>query len=171
MNKKHTSDHAMGFRKRKKQIYVYEGGYCDNLNLVAYIRKFPHNHTAKNWNQQFVDIANLVEEGTNILSFGKDEEGNTLIATTKQIALYLGVGELTARNCLYELKAAGIIARVSFGKFTYCVMNPEYAVHKDGVHQFVYDMFGVKEDSFEDDVNRLKKKAIKNILLEEKGVK
>ena len=171
MRKSDISDEAMGFDVKKKTVNVYSGGYCEDMGIIAYILRFPYEHTAREYNQQFVYLANLIEQGTNILTFGKDEDGNSIIATQKQMAVYLEVTEKTVLNMMWDLSRLGIVARVKTRDIIYFIMNPEYAIHKKGTYKSVYALFGVVDRSFEDDINRVKKQMVRDIIRYDKSLR
>lgn len=150
----------VGISKEKKEIEIYHSDYFYGLNMDAIILKFPTKNKMDNMNKYFMEIANLVQEGTNILSFGFDKNGNNNIVTHKQLALYLDVVDKTVYNLLYEYGKLGIIARIKVNDIQYFVMNPDYAIHRNGINSFVYNLFNINIDSVDDTVNKVKKNFI-----------
>lgn len=150
----------VGITKEKKEVEIYHSDYFYGLDMDAIIFKFPTKNKMDHLNKYFIEIANLVQEGTNILSFGFDKKGNNNIVTHKQLALYLDLVDKTVYNLLYEYGKLGIIARIKVGDIQYFVMNPEYAIHRNGINSFVYNLFNINTDSVDDTVNKVKKNII-----------
>ena len=147
----------VGLEKDTKTIEVYHSDYFYGLDIEAFILRFPDDKKMSNLNKYFIEMANLVQEKTNILSFGYTKDGRNKIITHKQLALYLDVSDKTVHNLLYEYGRAGIIARIKLASTQYFVMNPNYAVHKNGVNSFVYDIFDIERNCLDDDLYDVKR--------------
>ena len=147
----------IGFTIKKERIEIIDSDYFYGLKMVAHILKMPNKVRMDNMNKYFLEIANLVQKGSNILSFGKNKDGSLSIVTKKQLSLYLDVGDKTILNLLWEYKKANIIASVKVGSNNYYIMNPEYAIHKGGVNSFVFDLFNIKSSCISDDMFTQKK--------------
>lgn len=154
--------------KSKITIDVLEVEFEPKGNTVALIRKLPFRMSST-MNQYFVDIANLMVSGSQIISISTNADDDIVSPTHMQLAVYFGVSGKTISNVMFELLKVGALARIKTRGLSYYVVSPEYAIHIDGCNKGLFDMFGVVNNSILDKINEIKKNVMYNTWRQIKG--